>query len=343
LDKMRHALAGLTSRLRHLAAAAILVLAGLGGTVAPAAAYTVPNPYATGPDPADVRIGKLVVFGDSFSKLNRKSFRNWAEQLRYDELNRATGLPQVATLAGRAVSGATAGTYPGSTNDFATQVAKWLASPRSFGGRDLTVVYFGHNDLEKSADPTGADLSGAMADYRAALQRVLAAGAAGGSRRVLLVMPHDWGRSPYYVANGGSAVLRQRTQAWNALVAAEARQSSYTRLVAVDLFTAMECVFEQPARFGFTNVTAPRPSGGDPQEVPLRLQRPVPLRPPRPGADQAGGPVLPDPRLGLVEHVQGPGDGAAEADRRPRGREGVPGVPCSPAAPAAVAALAAPD
>jgi lysophospholipase L1-like esterase len=164
------------------------------------------------------------------------------------------------------VSGATAGTYPGSTNDFATQVAKWLASPRSFGGRDLTVVYFGHNDLEKSADPTGADLSGAMADYRAALQRVLAAGAAGGSRRVLLVMPHDWGRSPYYVANGGSAVLRQRTQAWNALVAAEARQSSYTRLVAVDLFTAMECVFEQPARFGLTNVTAPRPSGGDPQQ-----------------------------------------------------------------------------
>jgi hypothetical protein len=28
----------------------------------------------------------------------------------------------------------------------------------------------------------------------------------------------------------------------------------------------MECVFEQPARFGLTNVTAPRPSGGDPQQ-----------------------------------------------------------------------------
>lgn len=261
---MRHALTGLAGRLRRLAAAAALAaLAGAAAaaTTAPAAAYTVPNPYATGPAPADVRIRKLVVFGDSFSKLNRKSFRNWAEQLRYDELNRTTGLPQVATLVGRAVSGATAGAYPGSTNDFATQVTDWLASPRTFGSRDLTVVYFGHNDLEKSAD-----LTETMADYRAALRRVLAAGAAGGSRRVLLVMPHDWGRSPYYVANGGSAVLRRRTQAWNGLVAAEARRSSSARLVAVDLFTAMECVFEQPARFGLTNVTAPRPSGGDPRK-----------------------------------------------------------------------------
>ena len=40
--------------------------------------------------------------------------------------------------------------------------------------------------------------------------------------------------------------------------------SSYTRLVALDLFTAMECVFNQPGDFGFTNVTQQRPQGGDP-------------------------------------------------------------------------------
>ena len=57
--------------------------------------------------------------------------------------------------------------------------------------------------------------------------------------------------------------MRARTEVWNAFVADLARQSSYTRLVALDLFTTMECVFNQPADFGFTNVTQVRPQGAD--------------------------------------------------------------------------------
>src|SRR5690606_15569247 len=67
-----------------------------------------------------------------------------------------------------------------------------------------------------------------------------------------------------YVADGQSGVMRQRTQVWNKFVADLARQSSYARLVAVDLLTSFECVFKQPTEFGFANVTKPRPKAADP-------------------------------------------------------------------------------
>ena len=98
-----------------------------------------------------------------------------------------------------------------------------------------------------------------MSAYRSGLQRLIAAGATGKSRRIFLIMPHDWGRSPRYVANGQSGLMRQRTQVWNAFVADLAQQSSFTRLIAVDLLTSFDCVFRQPADFGFANVTDPRP------------------------------------------------------------------------------------
>jgi phospholipase/lecithinase/hemolysin len=260
-ERLRRFIGG---RRSSLAIAAGLIFVALGGTGALAAPFAVPNPYATGPGDNDITVRRLTVFGDSYSKLKRKAYRNWAEQLRYDETNPNSGLPLVRALAGFAVSGATAGTYPGSTNDFALQVTRWLAKSPVFGARDLTVVYFGYNDLKLSTDASGGDLNGAMADYRAALQRIVSAGAGGGSRRVLLVMPHDWGRSPRYVANGQWSVMRQRTEVWNGFLAGLAEQNSFTRLVALDLFTAMECVFNQPGDFGLTDVTKPRPQGADP-------------------------------------------------------------------------------
>jgi phospholipase/lecithinase/hemolysin len=242
-------------------AAAICVL---GPGVATAQSFIVPNPYASGTGDTDIAIRRLVVFGDSYSKLKRKSWRNWSEQLRYELTNPATGKALVTALPAYAVGGATAGTYAGSTNDFARQVTRWLGTAPKFVARDLTLVYLGYNDIKLSLDADGLDLDKAKADYRTQLDRIIAAGAAGGSRRIFLVMPHDWGRSPRYVANGQSAIMRQRTGVWNAFLADLAHDSSYTRLVALDLFTAMECVFRQPADFGFDNVTQVRPSGADP-------------------------------------------------------------------------------
>ena len=203
------------------------------------------------------------MFGDSYSKLKRKSWHNWAEQLRYDLSNSATGKTLVSLLPSYAVSGATAGTYTGSTNDLAHQVTRWLGTAPKFVARDLTMLYVGYNDIKLSLDPDGDDLAGAMLAYGTQLERIIKAGVAGSPRRIFLVMPHDWGRSPRYFGSSQAAVMRARTEVWNAYLAGLARDSSYTRLVALDLFTAMECVFEQPADFGLTNVIQARPQGAD--------------------------------------------------------------------------------
>lgn len=259
------ACATLTCRARAVSAvAAVLLLVGLGGGRVDAAPFTVPNPYASGLGDTDISIRRAVVFGDSYSKLKRKSWHNWAEQLRYDLINPALSKTLITALPAYAVSGATAGTYLGSTNDFTHQVTHWLGTSPKFIARDLTVVYLGYNDIKLSPDPGDGKLAGAMLVYQAQLDRIIKAGAAGSPRRIFLVMPHDWGRSPRYFGSSQAAVMRARTEVWNAYLAGLARDSSYTRAVALDLFTAMECVYKQKGDFGFTNVTSKRPQGGDP-------------------------------------------------------------------------------
>ncbi len=188
---------------------------GSGG--AAAQSFAVPNPYASGLGDTDISIRRLVVFGDSYSKLKRKSWRNWSEQLRYELSNPATGKTLVTALPAYAVSGATAGSYAGSTNDLTQQVTRWLGTAPKFVARDLTLVYLGYNDIKLSPDPGDGKLAGAMLVYQAQLDRIIKAGAAGSPRRIFLVMPHDWGRSPRYVGSPQSDEHGQRTQVWNAL------------------------------------------------------------------------------------------------------------------------------
>src|SRR4051812_12571660 len=248
--------------MRSVLAAAVAAL-GIGTAAGPAGAFTVPNPYASGLTDADIDVSKLTAFGDSYTAAGRRSFHNWAERLHFDEINPATGRTEAATLADFAKSGAVAGVYAGVTNDFKHEVTRWLNTAPTFGPKDLTVVYLGYNDIDGATDRTGADLSTAMGYYKAALKRVIGKGANTAGRRVLLLMPHDWGRSPAYVGDPDSrTTYRQRTQVWDGLVAKTAQGFS-ANLVAVDLFTAMECVFDDPGAFGFTNVTDQRPAGAN--------------------------------------------------------------------------------
>lgn len=233
--------------LRCLAVTAAVVVGPGGG--ASAATFAVPNPYASGPSDRDIRVRTLAVFGDSYSAPHTVVPRGWAERLAFDG--------EVARLDDLAVIGATAASVPPGTNDLAHQVARWLAAPPVPRGRDLTVVYLGHNDIWHGTDPAGADLAAAMRDYRAGLRRIVGAGAAGGGRRVLLVMPHDWGRDPFFVREGGAGVMRRRTLVWDGFLARTARDlpAAGGGVVAVDLFTAMERVFRDPGAFCLTNVT----------------------------------------------------------------------------------------
>lgn len=243
---------GLARGLRSLAMAAGVVVAGLAGA-APARAFNVPDPYASGLTDDDIHVRKLTAFGDSFTKKKRRPFHNWAEQLLYDD-------QELSSLADFAVSGATAGTYAGSTNDFPHQVSRWFRTSITWRAADLTVVYLGYNDIDGGTDPGGSDLSGAMSTYQIQLGRIINAGATGGNRHILLIMGHDWGRSPYYVRNGGSSLMRSRTQVWDGFVAQTAQDNQ--NVVAVDLLDSMDCVFNNRSLFGFTDVTDPAPALG---------------------------------------------------------------------------------
>src|SRR4051794_40398315 len=227
----------------RLAAMALLGALTLAGR--PAAAFDVPNPYAMTTDPGSIHIGTLLAFGDSYTAARRKAFPNWVEQMK------AAG--EIATLADFAKSGATAGKYPENANNWLTQIKKWQATSPVFGPNDLTVVYLGYNDIDHGTDIAGADLPPAESTYKADLTKVIGTdgGATSDGRRVFLVMPHNWGRSPYYVQNGGSQTMRQRTRVWDTFVAKTAANNA--NVIAVDMYTALEFVFNNASRFGFTN------------------------------------------------------------------------------------------
>lgn len=185
----------------------------------------------------------LVVFGDSYSKLKRKAFPNWAEQLRDGG--------DVAGLTGFAVSGATA--TAASPKTFKQQISRFNGSGFSYSGDDLTVLYFGYNDIDSVDSYTGS-----RAGYNGGLKALIQKGATADGRRMFVVMPHDWGSTPQYVGNPEDrAEFRGKTITWNKYVAGLPR--SYANVVAVDLFTFFDKVLADPQAYGLTNVTTADP------------------------------------------------------------------------------------
>ena len=155
-----------------------------------------------------------------------------------------------------AVGGSTGGYYASPTDDyFGAQVTRFLSTNAPKPG-DLTVVYFGYNDMTRwccSNNPPA--LSKVLGDYHAALNRLIVAGYASEDRHIILVQGHDWGHTPRFVAIGGATRAKVRTnmQTWNAGVANMAAQ--HPTCVAADVFTPLECVFKQPKSFGFVDVS----------------------------------------------------------------------------------------
>ena len=109
----------------------------------------------------------------------------------------------------------------------------------------MVVVYLGFNDI-------GGDMAGARADYRAGVDELVAAGAASGGNRLLLVEPHDVGSTPLYNRTAKRSFLRRETQDWGGFVTFTAHHAG---AVPVDVFSAIGRVLADPRRYGFTNVT----------------------------------------------------------------------------------------
>ena len=192
------------------------------------------NPYALADadDVRDVKVDRTFVFGDSYSVTLRDGNRNWINFVKADG--------RTGAYSNFAVSGATAGSD--TAKSFKDQVDAFAAQDRRANGGDLTVAYFGYNDLHLRDD-----LSASFADYKTGLNRLISLGATGRDQRLFVTMLHDWGRNPRNEDD-----LRQYVIQWNKWVADYANNKD--RVVAVDMFTPFERIYGNPSKYGFDNV-----------------------------------------------------------------------------------------
>ena len=224
-------------------------------TPTPPPVVTGTNPYATAGSATPNRLGRLHVFGDSYSDINsnertcgnRAAIEHciprgqvWSERL----VASAPG----ATLNSYARDGASAidgGVYGPYDNDFRSQVDRW-AGGADLGANDLTIVYLGYNDINmRSAD----QLAPSIRDYATQVDRLIAGGATASERRLFLTLVHDFATTPHDPARNKTP----RSIAMNDGIAGVVGRKA--NVVAVDMFTVFNRIIADPARYGLTNVT----------------------------------------------------------------------------------------
>lgn len=193
----------------------------------------------------EVRVGTLRVFGDSYSALDYTETRrtlNWAKELH--------GRGRTNDLELYAIGGARAA--KGTSTAFDKQVETYVRAGTSMGNGDLSVVYFGYNDIGRggSAD----NLRAARAGYFDGINELIRAGATNGNNRIFVTQIHDWSRNPNARDDTAGQVV-----AWNNFVAEQANANP--NIVAVDLYTVFNRIYENPELYGFTNITSTSRAG----------------------------------------------------------------------------------
>lgn len=198
------------------------------------AALVVAFALVTNLDARAATLGTLNAFGDSYTQTYWQSVPSWVTQLR--------GQGAVAVRANYGRAGATAGGANGGRATFDGQVGEWERAGRPQARR--TVVYFGYNDINGSAN-----LAAAARAYAAAVDRLIRGRANSDGRKVLLTVVHDWGRNP-----SGIPAERARVATWNRQVRGIAAARG---LRVIDVYGRIDAVFRAPRNFGITNTSSP--------------------------------------------------------------------------------------
>ena len=231
--KSHHALSAMT-----LAVTALITGCASSGGSTP----SVANPYSSsgGSSLGEVHVNTMRVFGDSYSDpnfTNSIGTINWATQMQ--------GRGTVTKSDIYALGGARA-SY-GEARAFDKQIDNWKNRGSAIADRDLTVVYLGHNDMGRNGSPDN-NLTNAKKGYSDGVARLIAAGAAADNRRLFVTQLHDWGRGP-----GVSSLASQQVIGWNNYIASVANATP--NVIAVDMYTVFQRVFNEPGKFGFNNVS----------------------------------------------------------------------------------------
>ncbi|MEZ5662309.1 MAG: GDSL-type esterase/lipase family protein [Burkholderiaceae bacterium] len=208
---------------------------------APASALAT-NPFAPAGARSydEVHVGTLRVFGDSYTSIDYTQSRgtsNWAVELQ--TRGRTTGLENYAIGGAKAAKGASIA--------FDRQLDTFGATGTPIANGDLSIVYFGYNDIGRHG--SSDNLRAARAGYYDGVNRLIAAGATNDKNRIFLTQIHDWSRNPRNDPGTASQVV-----AWNNFVGEQANANP--NIVAVDLYTVFNRIYEDPAKYGFANVTS---------------------------------------------------------------------------------------
>jgi phospholipase/lecithinase/hemolysin len=160
---------------------------------------------------------------------------------------------------------------PGQTQAIANvgqQIEDFLAAHQSFARDQIVVLWAGANDLFQAtlAGPAGG--AGIVTSGIGNLQEHLQTLEAHGARRVLVPNQIDASDAPFWkgfgppLPEGSRELLAGFTGSFNAqletmLDTLVADPAFSTQLLRSDMFGLFKSIFEDPARFGFTNVDEP--------------------------------------------------------------------------------------
>lgn len=231
----------------HLTIATV-VLSGCASSGGSTKAVATPNPFAiAGAGSSDqIKVNSLRVFGDSYSDpayTSPRGILNWASALQ--------GSGYVSSVENYALGGARA--QFSQTISFDRQLAMWRNRNSAIAERDLSVTYFGYNDVGRNGR-SAEDFAASKAGYAEGVNQLVQAGAASGSNRIFMTQIHDWSRNPG--VNTGNT--KDLIVDWNNHVAGLANGNP--NIIAVDLYTVFNRILNEPTKFGFTNVTKEDPN-----------------------------------------------------------------------------------
>jgi len=171
----------------------------------------------------------LVLLG----KTGSKTVSNWPQQLAKKGL--------LTVTANYAKAGAMASAASGPLS-FLGQVDAYLATKPT--PPDYTIVYFGTEDLQHHAQ----DMTAAKSNYTAAVNKLVAAGANAGNKKLILVQIHDVSHDP-----GVATKVRPAVVDFNKFI--QRIYKSRPNLVSVNLGNLIDVVYAHPDRWGLTNVS----------------------------------------------------------------------------------------
>jgi lysophospholipase L1-like esterase len=203
----------------------------------------VPNPFnADGTGSSNnIQINTLRAFGDSYTAEDYSSSRgtkNWTREL--------AALVPTGNIENYAIGRAQA--QSGDYNSFGEQVSNWQRRGSASSSKDLSVVYFGYNDVGRFGK-SEASYAASRAHYRDGVDRLVQSGASAGNNRIFVTQIHDWSRNP----GVNNASTSQAIKDWVNFVGDVA--NSHPNVIAVDLYTVFNRVMENPGAFGLVNVS----------------------------------------------------------------------------------------